>query len=240
MIEPAGPTETLSREDAAHIERDIDATRRDVDRTLGELQSRLSVRRQMSAALDRVTPDITRMIRLDHTHVLAAFRRFRSRMPEMRKRALVENACLGLEVHAQLEEEIFYPALRRIAAAGEILEKSVPEHDEMRELIRSLRAMEPFGAAYDETFKKLIRIVLHHVADEETVLLPLAEELMPEELGHLGRLMTQRRIELLKPHAAELASTSIRTFPIVAAAAAVGVLVMGWALVRGLRSAERR
>jgi hemerythrin superfamily protein len=238
MIETGG-SESLSREDPAHIERNIDATRQEVDRTLGELQSRLSVRRRMTDALDRITPDITRMIRLDHAHVLAAFRRYRSRMAETRKRALVENVCLGLEVHAQLEEEIFYPAMRQIAAAGEILDKSVPEHEEMRELIRSIRGMDPIDAAYDETFRKLIRAVLHHVADEETTLLPLAEELMPDELGHLGRLMTQRRIELLRPHAAEAATTTIRTFPIGAAAAAAGVLAAGWLLVRGLTGNSR-
>ena len=238
MIE-VGATETLSREDPAHIERNIDETRQEVDRTLEELQARLSVRNRMTAALDRVTPDITRMIRLDHTHVLAAFRRFRARLPETRKRALVENVCLALEVHAQLEEEIFYPAMRQIAAAGEILDKSVPEHEEMRGLIRSMRAMEPFDAAYDETFRKLIRTVLHHVADEETTLLPLAEELMPDELGHLGRIMTQRRIELLRPHAAQAAATTIRTFPVGAAVAAAGVLAAGWLLIRGLAGAMR-
>ena len=241
MIESSGG-ETFSREsqeDPAHIERHIDATRQEVDRTLGELQSRLSVRRRMSQALDSMTPNITTMIRLDHSHVLAAFRRFRSRLPETRKRALVENACLGLEVHAQLEEEIFYPAMRQIAAAAEILDKSVPEHEEMRTLIGSLRGMEPLDPAYDETFRKLIRSALHHVADEETVLLPLAEELMPDELGHLGRLMTQRRIELLRPHAAEAAATTIRTFPIGAAAAAAGVLAAGWLLVRGLTGGSR-
>ena len=233
MIETGG-TESLSREDPAHIERHIDATRQEVDRTLGELQSRLSVRRRMSAALDSMTPHITSMIRLDHSHVLAAFRRFRSRLSASRKRALVENACLGLEVHAQLEEEIFYPAMRQIGAAGEILDKSVPEHEQMRGQIRALRGMDPFDAAYDETFRKLIRMVLHHIADEETVLLPLAEEFLPDELGHLGRLMTRRRIELLKPHAAQAAATTIRTFPIGAAAAAVGVLAAGWLVVRSL------
>lgn len=239
MIETqTGGSETV-REDPAHIEKHIDATRQEVDRTLGELQSRLSMRRRMSAALDSMTPKITSMIRLDHSHVLAAFRRFRARMPEARKRALVENACLGLEVHAQLEEEIFYPAMRRIAAASEVLDKSVPEHEEMRGLIRSLRGMQPLEAAYDETFRKLIRAVLHHVADEETVLLPLAEELMPDELGHLGRLMTRRRIELLRPHAAEAASTTIRTFPIGTAAAAAGVLAAGWLVVRGLTHGSR-
>lgn len=238
MIE-VGATETLSREDPAHIERNIDETRQELDRTLEELQARLSLRNRMTAALDSMTPDITRMIRLDHTHVLAAFRRFRSRMPETRKRALVQNVCLALEVHAQLEEEIFYPSMRQIAAAGEILDKSVPEHEEMRGIIRSMRAMEPFDAAYDETFKKLIRTVLHHVADEETTLLPLAEELMPDELGHLGRIMTQRRIELLRPHAAEVAATTIRTFPVGAAVAAAGVLAAGWLLVRGLTGGAR-
>ena len=234
-----GGEETLSRQDPAHIERHIDATRHEVDRTLGELQSRLSVRRRMSEALDRMTPDITKMIRLDHAHVLAAFRRYRSGLPQARKRAMVKNVCLALEVHAQLEEEIFYPAMRKIAAAGEILDKSVPEHEEMRTLIRSLRGMEPFDAAYDETFRKLVRTVLHHVADEETVLLPLAEELIPDELGHLGRIMTRRRIELLRPHAAEAASTTIRTFPVGAAAAGAALLAAGWLLVRGLTHASR-
>lgn len=234
-----GGDETLSRDDPAHIEKNIDATRQEVDRTLGELQSRLSMRRRMSAALDNMTPDITRMIRLDHAHVLAAFRRYRSHLPEGRKRALVANVCLALDVHARLEEEIFYPAMRAIAAAREVLDKSVPEHDEMRGLIGSLRAMEPFAAAYDETFRKLLRIVLHHVADEETVLLPLAEEHMPDQLGHLGRLMTRRRIELLRPHAAEAAATTIRTFPLGSAAAAAGVLAAGWLLVRGLTSRSR-
>lgn len=238
MIETAD-SEPLSREDPAHIQRNIDATREEVDRTLGELQSRLSVRRRMSAALDRVTPDITRMIRLDHAHVLAAFRRFRASMSATRKQALVENVCLALEVHAQLEEEIFYPAMRQIAAAAETLERSVPEHEQMRSQIRSLRATGPLDPEHDENFRKLVRTVLHHVADEETVLLPLAEELMPDELGHLGRLMIQRRIELLRPHAAQAASTTIRTFPIGAAAIAAGVLAAGWLLIRGLASGSR-
>lgn len=232
-------TQQHSPEDPEHIERDIDETRQEVDRTLGELQSRLSVRRRMSSALDRMTPDITTMIRLDHSHVLAAFRRFRSRMTEVRKRALVQNVCLALEVHAQLEEEIFYPAMRQIGAASETLDKSVPEHEEMRSLVRLLRAMSPLDANYDEAFKKLVRVVLHHVADEETVLLPLAEELMPDELGHLGRLMAKRRFELLRPHAAEAAATTIRTFPIGAAAAAAGVLAAGWLLARGLSGRSR-
>ena len=83
-----------------------------------------------------------------------------------RKAWPIRSAC-ALEIHAQLEEEIFYPALRAIADT-EFVEKSVPEHDQMRRLITQLRNLEPADASYDETFFELMNIVMHHVADEET------------------------------------------------------------------------
>ena len=61
----------------------------------------------MNAALQQLSPGITSMIRMDHTHVLAVFHRYRATTPNARKLSLVRNACLALEVHAQLEEELF-------------------------------------------------------------------------------------------------------------------------------------
>ena len=84
-------------------------------------------------------PTITTMIRLDHTHVVAAFHRYGSETAWWRKRAIVNSVCRALEIHAQLEEEIFYPALARIAPTDETLKKSRPEHDELREVIAKLR-----------------------------------------------------------------------------------------------------
>jgi hypothetical protein len=141
-----------------------------------------------------------------------------------------------LEVHAQLEEEIFYPALRTVMSGDEVLDKSEPEHDEMRRLIAELRTPNNGenlvgDAAQDEKFFELMRLVIHHVADEETRLLPAAERLLPDQLGRLGLEMTKRRFELLKPHAAELAETTVRSFPAGAAAGAalltVGALALG-------------
>ena len=79
------------------------------------------------------------MIRLDHAHVFALFHRYKAGTSDGRKRALLVNACLALEIHAQLEEEILYPALRRIIGDDEVLEKSGPEHSEMKRLIQDLR-----------------------------------------------------------------------------------------------------
>jgi len=229
--------------DPASLEQQANATRSQIDETMGELEERLSIRRRVSDASEaigaaasrtyrRASPEITTMIRLDHTHVLAAFRRYHGWLPEARKEAVVTNVCLALEIHAQLEEEIFYPALRGQGDDTDVLDKSVSEHDEMRALIQRLRQMPPGDSAYDKTFYELVRTVLHHVADEETTLLPLAESRLKDGLRELGWRMTVRRIELLKPHAGEIASTTARTFPVLTGALAAGLLALVWLVVR--------
>jgi hemerythrin-like domain-containing protein len=232
------------------IEVEIDATRARLSDTLDELQARLSPRQRLNEAaqsmrasgedlLQRsvraVTPDITTMIRMDHTHVLMLFRRFRPHTSAGKKRALVTNACLALEVHAQLEEEIFYPALRRVVSSHPVLDKSVDEHDRMRKSIVLLRDLEPTDSQYETTFCGLMREVLHHVADEETTLLPLAERVLADELGTLGIEMTKRRVELLKPHLGEAVATSARSFPLAFGAAAASLVLLGWLAVRPRR-----
>lgn len=229
------------------IQQEIDGTREELSRTLEVLESRLSPRQRFNDAaetvrvtgerlvrtgLNTVTPNITTLIRLDHTHVLALFRRFKPYTSVGKKRALVANACLALEIHAQLEEEIFYPALLEVTGPSAQLDKSVAEHDTMRKLIADVRARDPSEPNYDDTFRMLIRHVLHHVADEETILLPLAEEVMGERLGELGVQMTRRRMALLRPHAQEVAVTSVRSFPMLFGAAAAGALLLGWLAVR--------
>jgi hypothetical protein len=160
--------------------------------------------------MSQLSPSVTNQIRLDHTHVLTAFHQYEIGSSPRVKRGLVDNVCLAIEIHAQLEEEIFYPAMR-VVADNEILRKSTPEHDEMRGLIARLRNMTPADIAFDDTFFALMRHVMHHVADEETMLLPAAERLIPEQLSELGARMTRRRLELAGPRAPELASSMARS-----------------------------
>ena len=160
--------------------------------------------------MSQFSPSITNMIRLDHTHVLTAFHQYEIGSSDRLKKGLVDNVCLAIEIHAQLEEEIFYPALR-VVADTEMLRKSTPEHDEMRGLISRLRNMPVSDPAYDDTFFELMRHVMHHVADEETLLLPAAERLLPDQLSELGAQMTKRRLELAGPRAPELASSMARS-----------------------------
>jgi hemerythrin superfamily protein len=176
----------------------------------------------------RICPDAITMIRLDHTHVVATFHQYGVHSSPTVKEGLVKTACTALEVHAQLEEEIFYPAVRA-ATDNRALKKSVPEHAEMRRLIAKLRGMSSADAGYDDTFMELIRDVLHHVADEETIVLPQAERLLADQLDALGAQMTKRRLQLVVPRTGEILANLTRAMP--SATAAVGVaLISGIAL----------
>jgi hemerythrin superfamily protein len=189
----------------------------------------------MQTVTDGLAPYATNMIRLDHTHVVAAFHQYRTTDGPRVKRGLADHVCLALEVHAHLEEEIFYPALRAVSD-DEALGKSVPEHDEMRRLIARLRAMPAEDPAFDDTFMQLLRDVLHHVADEETILLPLAERRLHDRLGDMGLAMTRRRMELVLPRAGELASAMARSMSAGTIAAIAGVAATAVVLtVLGLR-----
>lgn len=180
----------------------------------------------MNATLLAMAPYATNMIRLDHAHALVTFRQYKTTSKPQIKRGLVNTTCLALEVHAQLEEEIFYPALRAVSN-HEALEKSVPEHTEMMRLIALLRGMEPEDPRYDSTYMELMRDVLHHVADEETILLPEAERLLKGQLGELGIKMMKRRIELVVPRTKDIAVNMARAMSGTSMALLAGAMLGG-------------
>jgi hemerythrin superfamily protein len=183
----------------------------------------------------KLSPSITKMIRMDHSHVTLMAHKYTPDASPDKKLAIVTAVCRALDIHAQLEEELFYPALREAAGGNDVLDKAKPEHDEMRTLIAQLRDMEPTDARYDATFMELIRDVLHHVADEETVLLPQAEKLLSkDQLGELGVRMTARRLQLAAPHAGEMAISTVRTMPATTMLLAGGLLTGAYMLGRGL------
>ena len=179
---------------------------------------------------EKPVPSVTKMIRADHTHVIAVFHRYDDRASPRAKQALANTICLALELHAQLEEEILYPAMRTLDAA--LADKSLPEHEHMRELMGALRAMQPSNPAFDETLLELMRIVIHHVADEETLLLPEVERLPSEALNDLAGRMARRRRQLTLSHAAELTRNAVRAMPASTMLVGAGALIAGGYVIR--------
>jgi len=173
----------------------------------------------MNQLLSRLSTTATHMIRTDHAHVMGTFHEYEVDAPPRVKKALADSVCMALEVHAQLEEEIFYPAMRAFADT-EFVNKSVPEHQQMRELIAQLRNLEPTDSTFDSTFFKLMNVVMHHVADEETLLLPTAERELADRLGDLGAQMSKRRLQLALPRTGKRFGAAARSM-------SPGRLIMG-------------
>ena len=178
-------------------------------------------------SLSKLSPSITDMIRFDHSHVMVTFHQYTGTARASVKKALANTICDALEIHATLEEEIFYPVMREVNSAEPVLAKSQPEHDDMKALVAELRATRETDMRHDFLLHKLMREVIHHVADEETVLLPEAERLLSKaRLEELGAQMTRRRLQLLKPKAGQIAANT-----------AVGFSGSTTAIVVGLASA---
>jgi hypothetical protein len=186
------------------------------------------------SVMSRILPDAISMIRMDHTHVIAMFHRYRIDAAPTRKRAIARAIGLALEIHARLEEEIFYPAMRRVDP--DLVDKSIPEHNDMRRRVAELRTLEPTDPAFDRAVMELMREVMLHVADEETMLLPDAERVLSDQLAELGARMTRRRMELAAPKAGEIAVASARVFPgitlALGGAMALAMFLAGRALAR--------
>ncbi|HXG02879.1 MAG TPA: hemerythrin domain-containing protein [Candidatus Binatia bacterium] len=138
----------------------------------------------------------THLLHQDHEAVNALFGRF-AQLPQQDgagRQQLFDQIADELEVHASLEEEIFYPALRRVS---DRVEEAGREHAEVKRLIGEIEGQDPASPEFDARVMELKRLVLHHVGEEEGPLFMDAARLGPEELDRLGREMAERQ-EALK------------------------------------------
>ena len=175
-------------------------------------------------SLNQLSPTITDMIRFDHSHVMVTFHQYTKDKAPSVKKALADTICTALEIHATLEEEVFYPVMRQLDKGEPFVHKAEPEHNEMRRIIAELRRTSGSDPRHDRLIMELMRDVIHHVADEETTLLPQAESLMSKaRLSELGAQMTKRRMELVAPKAGKLAKSHAVGFSGSTAAMVVGL-----------------
>jgi hemerythrin-like domain-containing protein len=188
----------------------------------------------MNALMTTMSPTATAMIRKDHAMVLTQFHKLEPDTSPQIRDATIRTICAALEIHAQVEEELFYPALRDAGVDSPVLVKSEPEHERMRELMQPLKSGLLEGQPEEQmrALNELMNTVMHHVADEETQLLPAAErQCSKQELSELGARMTQRKMSLARPRARELAVDMARGAPAKTTMMAVGLLVgLAWML----------
>ena len=116
--------------------------------------------------------------------------------PEADKLSLARKICNELTVHATIEEEIFYPALRQAINAPELLDEAEAEHQEAKELIAQIEALTSADAALDELVDQLAQAIEHHVKEERDHLFPKARSAQGLDLFAIAAQLKERQQEL--------------------------------------------
>jgi hypothetical protein len=143
------------------------------------------------------SPSALELLKQDHREVEEWFDEYNElKEDDDRKRALVEKICLALKVHAQIEEEIFYPQAREAINDNDIVDEAIVEHATVKNLIGEIEAMKVGEELYDAKMRVLGEMVKHHIKEEE-------EELFPEleaakmDLDAVGKKIAERKEELM-------------------------------------------
>lgn len=166
-------------------------------RTTGRQTARRSVASLRESVLD--------MLKDDHKRVKKAFRDFEKIDPHEDPEGaaeLVEQTCSELEVHAQLEEEIFYPAVREAISEADLVTEAEVEHKSAKQLIADIRSLSPEDEKYAASFTVLGEYVKHHIREEEQEMFKQLERAKIDWSGILES-MQQRRQELMAEHGME-------------------------------------
>src|SRR5579871_4327961 len=121
------------------------------------------------------SPDAIELLKTDHREVEEFFAQFEKASSRQRKAAIVANICQALSVHAAIEEEIFYPAVRKALsrATRKLVDEAEVEHEGIKTLVAYLKKAKPTVRHYDAKVVVLKEYVSHHVKEEEHVLFPV-------------------------------------------------------------------
>ena len=140
--------------------------------------------------------DAIAQLKADHVKVSGLFAEYEKSRSTAKKKALVADICTELSVHAQIEEEIFYPEVKAALKDHELVPEATVEHASLKDLIAQIEAVEPDGEMYDAKVKVLSEYVKHHVKEEQNEMFPKVKA-SSLDLVELGARMAARKAKLL-------------------------------------------
>lgn len=139
--------------------------------------------------------DATTLLRADHKLVAELLEQFESARSSAKKKTLAEQICKELTIHAQIEEEIFYPAVREALDDKELIPEATVEHATLKNLIAEIQEMDEQDEMWEARVKVLGEYVKHHVKEEQNEIFPQAKS-TDLDMKELGALLLQRKEEL--------------------------------------------
>jgi hemerythrin len=149
-----------------------------------------------SASKTKAAPkEAIAILRADHKLVSELFAEVEKTRKQEKKLKLVEQICQELTIHAQVEEEIFYPAVKEALDDDELVPEAQVEHASLKALISEIEGAEGDDEMYDARVKVLSEYVKHHVKEEQNEMFPKVKQ-SSLDLEELGAQIMQRKEEL--------------------------------------------
>ena len=150
----------------------------------------------------RTGKDACDLLDADHKAVKKMFKEYeeltnsRSRSAGQKKMDLAHRICQELKVHAQIEEEIFYPALRGAIKETDLIDEADVEHASAKDLIAQIEAAGEADDMFDARVKVLGEYIDHHVKEERTEMFPKARAARKLDLVAMRDELEARKEEL--------------------------------------------
>jgi len=144
--------------------------------------------------------DAIAMLTADHKKVkrlFADFDKLKDAGSDEDKASIVDQICNELKIHTELEEEIFYPAVRKAIDDGDLMDEALVEHAGAKDLIAQLEDASPEDDLYDAKVTVLGEQIDHHVKEEEGDMFPKAKKAKVDTEA-LGATMLKRKITLME------------------------------------------
>jgi len=157
------------------------------------------VTKHKTATESELDQDAVELLVADHQRVARLFAEFdalKGEGTDEAKAALVARICRELVVHTEIEEEIFYPAVRTAIEDEDLMDEALVEHAGAKDLIAQLQAADPADDLYDARVTVLGEQIDHHVDEEEGSMFPQAKA-SGIDLMSLGATLLKRKTELL-------------------------------------------
>jgi hemerythrin superfamily protein len=138
-------------------------------------------------SLDEHPVDAIAMLTADHRVVQDLFAQYARAGDGSTKQMIAEQVFTALEVHAQLEENIFYPAYEAMTGKNgtQLVADSRLAHEHVKELLIELQGFDLDEETFEATFQDLMHTVEQHVAQEEDEMFPEAEQILADCLAAL-------------------------------------------------------
>ena len=120
--------------------------------------------------------DALELLKQDHQAVKDLFDQIDDAEDAKQRKRLFDQIDTQLNIHAHIEETVFYPEMQKIDELKDMVEEALEEHQEVKTLLEEIEGLDPDGDQFSASLEELMENVEHHVAEEEDETFPKVRE----------------------------------------------------------------